>query len=80
MVRHPLLPYGTKCVGQRMSLLQIKLFLLSFVAFFDMATEEAIPKFDVKQYGQEIVPPVADITLRIRKRTAAVLVTGVSDF
>lgn len=79
-VRHNLLPYGTKCPGQRLSILNMKVFILTFFAYFDVCSESPIPAIDSKQYGQEILPPIGDMEIQLRRRKDAVVLRAVGDY
>ena len=70
-ISRPLLPYGTICPGQRLSLTQIKWFLLSFINQFDVELTAEAPEFDISCYGHEVLPPKTDVPIRLRERSNA---------
>lgn len=61
--------FGTLCPGQRCARAQLKWYLLTVLARFDM---QLLPgehaEFDDQYHGHEILPPKADVNFRYKVR------------
>ncbi|XP_076448453.1 cytochrome P450 7A1-like [Babylonia areolata] len=64
-LKNPLIGFGSLCPGKRMSLLQIKWFLLNVLNGVSMELVEGErTELNTKYYGHEILPPVNDVQVR----------------
>ena len=64
-LKTPLIGFGSLCPGKRMSMLQIKWFLISLMNTFSMELLEGeSTEPNTQYYGHEILPPVNDVKVR----------------
>ncbi|XP_005111570.1 prostacyclin synthase [Aplysia californica] len=71
-IKHPLIAFGSRCPGQKLSMLQIKWFIINFVNSFKFELEEGektVP--NTSMYGHEILPPTNDVRCRFKEREGA---------
>ncbi|XP_076469064.1 cytochrome P450 7A1-like [Babylonia areolata] len=64
-LKTPLIGFGSLCPGKRMSMLQIKWFLINLLNSFTLdLVEGERTELNTKFYGHEILPPVNDVQVR----------------
>lgn len=66
-VKTPVMTFGSLCPGKRLSMLEMKWFLLNLINSFQMelpAGEKTVP--NTACYGHEILPPVRDVKVNFR--------------
>ncbi|KAK7102395.1 cytochrome P450 7A1-like [Littorina saxatilis] len=71
-LKTPLIGFGSLCPGKRMSMLQIKWFLVNVLNSFSMELEAGEKtEFNTQYYGHEILPPVNDVQIHYALRPDA---------
>nr|KAI8733043.1 prostacyclin synthase-like [Biomphalaria glabrata] len=68
-IKHPLIGFGSLCPGQKLSMLQIKWFIINIVNSFKLELiegEKTAP--NTGMYGHEILPPTNDVQCRFKPR------------
>ncbi|CAG5125176.1 unnamed protein product [Candidula unifasciata] len=71
-VKHPMTGFGSLCFGQKLSMLQLKWFIINVVNSFKMELlngERTLP--NKTMYGHEILPPTHDVRCRFIPRERA---------
>ncbi|CAL1542485.1 unnamed protein product, partial [Lymnaea stagnalis] len=71
-IKHPLIGFGSLCPGQKLSMLQIKWFIINIVNSFKLELvegEKTAP--NTGMYGHEILPPTNDVQCRFQPREGA---------
>ncbi|KAL8594934.1 hypothetical protein ACOMHN_038497 [Nucella lapillus] len=64
-LKNPLIGFGSLCPGKRMSMLQIKWFLMNLLNSFTLELMEGErTEMNTQYYGHEILPPVNDVKVR----------------
>ncbi|BFZ10732.1 hypothetical protein BsWGS_13771 [Bradybaena similaris] len=71
-VKHPLIGFGSLCFGQKLSMLQLKWFIINVLNSFKMELldgQKTVPNKNM--YGHEILPPTNDVQCRFIPRERA---------
>lgn len=71
-VKHPLIGFGSLCFGQKLSMLQLKWFIINVLNSFKMELldgQKTLPNKNM--YGHEILPPTNDVQCRFIPRERA---------
>ncbi|CAG5121608.1 unnamed protein product [Candidula unifasciata] len=80
-IKHPLIGFGSLCPGQKLSMLQIKWFIVNIVNSFKLELlegEKTAPHTGM--YGHEILPPTNDVLCRFRPREGAVTLKYINNY
>ena len=71
-LKTPMISFGSLCPGKRISMLQIKWFLVNFLNSFSMELQDgATTSVNTQYYGHEILPPVNDVQVQYALKTDA---------
>ncbi|XP_059146741.1 prostacyclin synthase-like [Physella acuta] len=80
-IKHPLIGFGSLCPGQKLSMLQIKWFIINIVNSFKLELvegERTAPHTGM--YGHEILPPTNDVQCRFKPREGACTLKYVNNY
>lgn len=70
-IKDPLLAFGTLCPGKQLALIQLKVFLISFITRFELRFDpmsHGRAEYDKRYYGHEVLPPVNDVIIQYRPK------------
>ncbi|XP_074656730.1 cytochrome P450 7A1-like [Tubulanus polymorphus] len=68
-LKHPVMPFGTICPGQRYATIQIKWYLMTVLNMFDMELYDGEhAEYDYQYHGHEILPPSHDVNCKFLRR------------
>jgi len=69
-VKHPVMGFGTLCPGKRLALLQLKWYLMTIVARFELRLRDGEhAEYDANYHGHEILPPIRDVSVDFRQKS-----------
>lgn len=69
-LKNPVMPFGILCPGKRFAILQLKVYIITIITRYTMSLEYGEhAEYDYRYHGQEVLPPVNDVSIRYRAKS-----------